>query len=119
MARRADVTGARPTDEETPIVRTAGSPVGVPGAGDVRVAAQIVELRALGDFAVSLTYVATVAGVHRYSITRWEQLGKFPARIPNRARPHYRASDVLAWLSGQWGQPAASRSLFGAHRRRA
>jgi hypothetical protein len=119
MARRSDVTGARPTDEETPIVRTAGSPVGASSAGDVRVTAQLAELRVLGDFAVSLTYVATVAGLHRYSITRMEHLGKFPTRISNRARPHYRASDVLAWLSGQWGQPAASRSFFGAHRRRA
>lgn len=79
---------------------------------------QLDQLRALGDVAVSLTVVASLVGVHRYSVTRWEAQGKFPLRIPNRGRPFYRASDVLAWLTGSWGQ-APRRSFLRSHRRSA
>jgi len=79
---------------------------------------QLDQLRALGDVAVGLTVVAAVTGLHRYSVTRLEQQGKFPPRIAHRSRPHYKACDVLAWLSGQWGQ-APRRSFLKSHRRSA
>lgn len=79
---------------------------------------QLDQLRALGDVAVGLTVVAAVTGLHRYSITRLEQQGRFPVRVPHRSRPHYRSSDVLAWLSGTWGL-APRRSFLKSHRRSA
>lgn len=59
------------------------------------------QLRALGDVAVPLGDVAAVVGLHRYSITRLEQRGKFPKRIPQhrfslQVRTQNRRRDVLA-----------------------
>lgn len=78
-------------------------------------AAQLAELRLLGDVAVSLTVVAAVTGMHRYSVTRLEGQARFPERVGTRSRPFYRASDLLQWLTGSWGQPAR-RTFLKSHR---
>lgn len=78
---------------------------------------QLEALRVLGDIGVPLATAAELADMHPYSLTRLEGQGRFPARLATRTRPFYRASDLIQWLTGSWGQPPAARQFLRSHRR--